>query len=290
MKKNKKLSLIALIGLTIAFFGSVRTVPVLADTGWTMIFYMMLAALGFALPIALMSAELSTAFSGHGGSAAWVSKALGNRWGFVTSCLLWVQMFFGMAMVGSTIGGLTGYAIAQPQIGENALLVFFILLAAYWLLTFLNIKFDMTKIQGSYGAILGIYFPFLVIIVLGIIYLCKHGIVAENYLGGFSMDKLLPDFSNINLLPVMTGIVFIFAGVEMSSVHVSEIDKPSKNYPIGVVAAVLIVVTLCITAAFTMANAVPQGKIELASVMHSLNYLVVDAGLPDFTDEILAGC
>ncbi|MEG2596320.1 MAG: amino acid permease [Ruthenibacterium sp.] len=288
--KKQKMSLIALIGLTIAFFGSVRTVPVIADTGWSMILYLLIAALGFALPIALMSAELSTTFEGHGGASTWVTNALGERWGFMTSWLLWVQMFFGMAMVGSTVGALVGYVIGKPEIGENALLVFIILLGTYWLLTLLNLKFDMTKIQGSYGAVIGIYLPFVVLIVLGVMYLCKHGIASGNYLDGFTAAKLIPDFSNLHALPVLTGIIFIFAGVEMSSVHVSDIKNPSKNYPIAVISAVVIVVLLELGGAFTMANAVPQGKMELSNIMHSLNYLVVDAGLPDFVDEVLAGC
>ncbi|MFD1900188.1 hypothetical protein GQR36_09340 [Enterococcus termitis] len=56
---NKKLSLFGLIGITI-LFGTVRSVPTLASTGWAQIFYMLIAACCFALPIALISAELST--------------------------------------------------------------------------------------------------------------------------------------------------------------------------------------------------------------------------------------
>ena len=71
MGKAKKLTLFGLIGITMAFFGTVRSVPTLAITGWTSIFYMLIAALVFALPIALMSAELSTGFPEEGGPQVW---------------------------------------------------------------------------------------------------------------------------------------------------------------------------------------------------------------------------
>lgn len=287
---KKKMSLLTLIGVTVAFFGSVRSVPEVADTGWAMIVYMLIAAIGFALPIALISAELSTAFPSGGGAPLWVTKAFGDKWGFVTSWLLWVQLFFGMAMVGSTLAALFGYTIKQDTLGESPMAVLIILLVVYWAMTFLNMKFDMTKLQGSYGAIVGIYIPFVVIIILGIMYFAKHGINPEGYLAGFSAGKLLPDLSDINALPIITGIIFIFAGVEMSSVHVNDVEEPSKNYPIGVVTAVLLVVGLVLVASLTLANAVPKGKMELSDIMYCVNFLVEDAGLPSWFDEVLAAC
>ncbi|MHA4180798.1 amino acid permease, partial [Bacillus cereus] len=77
MAKTKKLTLFGLIGITMAFFGTVRSVPTLSITGWTQIFYMLIAAIVFALPIALMSAELSTGFPEEGGPQVWVRNALG---------------------------------------------------------------------------------------------------------------------------------------------------------------------------------------------------------------------
>ena len=118
MANSKKLTLFGLIGITMAFFGTVRSVPTLAITGWTQIFYMLVAAVLFALPIALMSAELSTGFQEEGGPQVWVKKAIGEKWGFVTSWLLWVQMFFGMVMVASTVGVLviTSYSIHYTKL------------------------------------------------------------------------------------------------------------------------------------------------------------------------------
>lgn len=288
MGKSKKLSLFGLIGITMAFFGTVRSVPTLASTGWSQIFYMLLAACVFALPIALMSAELSTGWPEEGGPQVWVRNALGEKWGFVTSWLLWVQMFFGMVMVASTVGVLLGYVINRPELGTNNIFIFVMILISYWGITLLNLKFDMVKIAGDWGAIIGVYIPFLALVILGVLYMAKHGINADSYLGHFEAGKLLPDFSDLGSLPTLTGIIFIFAGVEISSVHANNIDNPKRNYPIAVIASVLLLVVFNLVAGLSVADSVPAGKMELANITQPFVIMTQDLGIPSIFNNIIS--
>lgn len=288
MKQSKKLSLFGLIGITMAFFGTVRSVPTLASTGWAQIFYMVLAACVFALPIALMSAELSTGWPEEGGLQVWVRNALGEKWGFVTSWLLWVQMFFGMVMVASTVGVLIGYVINKPELGTNNIFIFAMILISYWGITFLNLKFDMVKIAGDWGAIIGVYIPFLALVILGVLYMAKHGINADSYLGHFEASKLLPDLSDLGSLPTLTGIIFIFAGVEISSVHANNIDNPKRNYPIAVIASVLLLVVFNLVAGLSVADSVPAGKMELANITQPFVIMTQDLGIPAIFNNIIS--
>ncbi|MGY3779268.1 tyrosine-tyramine antiporter [Isobaculum melis] len=288
MGKPKKLSLFGLIGITMAFFGTVRSVPTLASTGWTQIFYMLLAACVFALPIALMSAELSTGWPEEGGPQVWVKNALGEKWGFVTSWLLWVQMFFGMVMVASTVGVLLSYVINQPELAHNNLFIFLMIIISYWGITLLNLKFDMVKIAGDWGAIIGVYIPFVALVVLGVIYFAKHGINPDSYLGHFEAGKLLPDFSDLGSLPTLTGIIFIFAGVEISSVHANNIDNPKRNYPIAVIASVLLLVVFNLVAGLSVADAVPAGQMELADITQPFVIFTQDLGIPSIFNNIIS--
>lgn len=288
MEKSKKLSLFGLIGITMAFFGTVRSVPTLASTGWTQIFYMLLAACVFALPIALMSAELSTGWPEEGGPQVWVKNALGEKWGFVTSWLLWVQMFFGMVMVASTVGVLLGYVINRPELGHNNIFIFLMILISYWGITLLNLKFDMVKIAGDWGAVIGVYIPFLALVILGVLYMFKHGINPSSYLGHFEAGKLLPDFSDLGSLPTLTGIIFIFAGVEISSVHANNIDNPKRNYPIAVISSVLLLVVFNLIAGLSVADAVPSGKMELANITQPFVIFCKDLGIPPIFNNIIS--
>ncbi|MGX7059018.1 tyrosine-tyramine antiporter [Vagococcus humatus] len=285
---SKKLSLAGLIGITMAFFGTVRSVPTLASTGWTQIFYMVIAACAFALPIALMSAELSTAWPEEGGPQVWVKHALGEKWGFVTSWLLWVQMFFGMVMVASTVGVLFGYVINRPEIGNNNLFILAVILISYWGITLLNLKFDMVKVAGNLGSIIGVYIPFVALVCLGIAYFLKNGINPQGYLAGFEPKKLLPDLTNLGSLPTLTGIIFIFAGVEISSVHANNIDNPKKNYPIAVIVSVLVLVVFNLIAGLTVADAVPAGEMNLANITQPFVIMTEDLGIPPIFNNIIS--
>ncbi|WP_442601856.1 tyrosine-tyramine antiporter [Paenibacillus sp. KN14-4R] len=288
MANSKKLTLFGLIGITMAFFGTVRSVPTLSMTGWTQIFYMLVAAILFALPIALMSAELSTGFPEEGGPQVWVKNALGEKWGFVTSWLLWVQMFFGMVMVASTVGILLGYVIDAHELSSNNYFIFAVILISYWGVTLLNLKFDMVKIAGNWGAIIGVYIPFLFLVVLGVIYMLKHGIQPDNYLGNFKASDLLPDLSNLGSLAYLSGIIFIFAGVEISSVHAKNIENPKRNYPIAVIASVILLVIFNLIAGLTVSNAIPNGKIELANITQPFMIFCQDLGIPTIFVNIIS--
>lgn len=288
MANSKKLTLFGLIGITMAFFGTVRSVPTLAITGWTQIFYMLVAALLFALPIALMSAELSTGFPEEGGPQVWVKKALGEKWGFVTSWLLWVQMFFGMVMVASTVGVLFGYVINKPDLSSNNLFIFAVILISYWGVTLLNLKFDMVKIAGNWGAIIGVYIPFVILVVLGVIYMFKNGIQPNSYLGNFKASDLLPNLGDLGSLAYLSGIIFIFAGVEISSVHANNIDNPKRNYPIAVIASVILLVIFNLIAGMTVSNAVPMGKMELANITQPYMIFCENLGIPTIFVNIIS--
>ncbi|MDQ0174865.1 tyrosine-tyramine antiporter [Bacillus chungangensis] len=288
MAKTKSLTLFGLIGITMAFFGTVRSVPTLAITGWTQIFYMLIAAVLFALPIALMSAELSTGWPEEGGPQVWVRSALGQKWGFVTSWLLWVQMFFGMVMVASTVGVLFGYVINQPGLSSNNYFIFAVILISYWSVTILNIKFDMVKVAGNWGAVIGVYIPFVILVILGVIYMIKNGIQPNSYLGDFKPSDLVPNFKDLGSLTYLSGIIFIFAGVEISSVHANNIENPKRNYPIAVIASVILLVIFNIVAGLSVSNAVPLGNLELANITQPYMIFCADLGIPSIFVNIIS--
>ncbi|QEL82804.1 amino acid permease (plasmid) [Bacillus sp. JAS24-2] len=288
MAKTKKLTLFGLIGITMAFFGTVRSVPTLSITGWAQIFYMLVAALVFALPIALMSAELSTGFPEEGGPQVWVRNALGEKWGFVTSWLLWVQMFFGMVMVSSTVGVLLGYVIDKPELSSNNYFIFALILISYWGVTLLNLKFDMVKVAGNWGAVIGVYIPFVILVVLGVIYMLKNGIQPNGYLGDFKPSDLIPNFKDLGSLTYLSGIIFIFAGVEISSVHANNIENPKRNYPVAVIASVVLLVIFNIIAGLTVSNAVPRGGLELANITQPYLIFCEDLGIPSIFVNLIS--
>lgn len=86
---SKQITTMTFIGMTCALVASVRNIPDVAATSWTMIFYMLVAVLLYAFPISLISGEFAGMFPQKGGPELWVSNALGKKMG--VRCLMAVM-------------------------------------------------------------------------------------------------------------------------------------------------------------------------------------------------------
>nr|WP_270608009.1 tyrosine-tyramine antiporter [Enterococcus thailandicus] len=286
--KVSKMGLGTFIGLTMALCATVRSIPTLAAVGWTLIFYSIFAVLFFAGPISMVSGELSTMLPQKGGPQLWVKTALGSKWGFVVAWLLWVQMFPGMVMVASTLGPLLGNTFGNVELGNNHWFVLACILVIYWVITLLNLKFDMAKVGGNIGVWLGVYIPVVIMFVLGLLAAFKVGLVSNGYLGAFSWSKAFPDLEHVESLKYLAGITFIFVGIEMSSVYMPRLKDATKNYTKGVFIALIGLVLLNVINAMLVANVVPNGKMELANITQPILIDCQILGLPEVIGNIFS--
>ena len=282
-----KVSTFTFIGMTCALVASVRNIPDVAATGWTMFFYMIVAVVLFGLPIALISGEYAGMYpSAAGGPELWTSNALGKKWGFVTSWLLWVQMFPGMVMVGSVLAPMLGVGIGQEALGENNVFILVMILVVYWGVTLLNLKFDMAKIGGKWGIWFMLYIPIIIIFVLGIAATVKTGIDPKSTLGAFDAQALVPAGKAADTMKYFAPTIFIFIGIEMSSVYIKRLDKPVKQYTSGIFAALAIMLVVNTLSAFIVANAVPAGKLDLNNIAQPIVMFCQILGIPTVIGNI----
>lgn len=193
-RKSTKITLLELIALSIAFFGSIRNIPQVGAVGWSSIVWMALIVLFFAVPIGLIAAELGTGWAKRGGIATWVRVALGEKAGSLVSWLIWTQMFVGMAFIGVALSTAFSVGIDDPyQSYENLanygsyfsgtthllykdpiFIVFFVLLVT-WGIIALNLW--STKFAGkiqNVSTIIGIYVPAALFVICGIIFFSTH--------------------------------------------------------------------------------------------------------------------
>ena len=68
--------------INIVAIASLRDLPQMASYGLSLIFFYVLVALVFFIPVSLVAAELATAWPERGGVYVWVREAFGKRWGF----------------------------------------------------------------------------------------------------------------------------------------------------------------------------------------------------------------
>lgn len=267
---------------------SIRNIPDIAQTGWTMFFYMFVATAMFGLPIALIAGEFTTTYPKAGGPELWITKSLSGKWGFEASWLVWVQMFPGMVMVSSVIAPLVGYTIGKPELGLNNWFTLICILVVYWAVTILNIFFDMAKIGGKIGITLGLYVPLIVMLILGVAALCKTGISPTSTLGSFHASKLVPDHSDWHTLSMFSPIFVIFMGLEMSSVYVKRLNNPSRQYPIGILITLVLIFIFNVINGVLVANVVPNHTMELNNIVQPIALYIHILGLPHWLINVFS--
>ena len=118
-----------------------------------------------------------------------VKTALGSKWVLLSlgyyGCKC-SQEWYGCF---STLGPLLGNTFGNVHLGENHWFVLGCILVIYWIITILNLKFDMAKVGGNIGVWLGVYIPVLVMFVLGLLSMIKVGLTPGGYLGALSWSK-----------------------------------------------------------------------------------------------------
>lgn len=273
---RKKLTLYQLIALSIAFYGSIRNVPTVASAGWEAIFFMAGAGILFAIPISLIAAELATGWPQEGGPQVWVKVAFGEKWAFVVSWLLWIQMLIGMQMVGSAFASIFAYSINRPDLINSGIYITVTTICIFWVVTILNLKGEVGKWVSTLGAIVGIYIPFSLLVILGLWFCFKNGNVN---LGPLTFANSIPDITDLSKLSFFSGICFIFAGLEIASVHANDIDNPKRNYPIAVFLSIGAMIIFNLVAGLSVANAIPNSKIQLANILQSFKIYLTDLGV-----------
>ena len=115
MSIKKPLSVLSLVAINVIAIDSLRTLPFSAEYGFSAVFYYLLAAITFFLPVSLVSAELATAWSETGGVYVWVREAFGKKIGFLT---IWLQWFYNIVWyptIMSVIAVTIAYTINPAQ-------------------------------------------------------------------------------------------------------------------------------------------------------------------------------
>jgi amino acid transporter len=241
MKKEnvKVMNLFTLMMVASAFGISIRNLPLIATTGMQMFFFGFLTIIIFYLPIALVSAELASAFPQMGGIAIWVKEAFGKKWGFVAIWLQWTYMNIGVIAMLFFISGTIASTISE-NLANQKLFILAINLVVIWLFTYFNSKgLKVSSKISMIFFILGVFLPAVLLIYFGFSFFSKEGSIYLNT--SFTKNSLLPNFKSFSALIILIGFMRAFGGIEASASHANSVKNPRRNYPI----AILFVVALC---------------------------------------------
>ena len=264
VKKSVKLGVFTLAIMNVTAVVSLRGLPAEAEYGLSSAFYYIFAAIVFLIPTAMVAAELAAMFQDkQGGVFRWVGEAFGKRVGFLAIWVQWIQNTIWYPTV-LTFGAVSlAFIGMNPQsdmlLASNKIYTLVVVLIIYWVATFISLKgLEWVGKVSKIGGLVGTVIPAIILVVLGVAYLMTGGESQMDFSGNF-----FPDLSNFNNLVLASGIFLFYAGMEMSGVHVKEMDNPSKNYPRAIFIGSAITVLIFILGTFSLGVIIPQKDINL---------------------------
>lgn len=261
---NQKIGVFTLAMMNVAAVVSLRGLPAEATYGVSSAFYYLFAAVVFLIPVSLVAAELAAMFQDkQGGVFRWVGEAFGPKWGFLAMWLLWLESTIWYPTV------LTFAAVAIAYIGmdqasdqalaSNNMYTLAIVLIVYWGATFIALRgLEFVGKVSKFGSLIGTTIPAAILVIMGVLYLATGGESQMDWDSSF-----FPDLTNFSNVVLASSIFLFYAGMEMSGIHVKDMDNPSVNYPKAVFVGSIITVLIFVLGTFALGVVIPAKDINL---------------------------
>ncbi len=288
---KKQVSVFTLGLMTVASVVSLRGLPMMAAEGLSMLFYILFATLVFLLPAAMVSAELGSAFhSDSGGVYTWVKAAFGSRWGFTAIWLQWIQNVVWYPTVLGYAAGSLAYLFMDPSLANSGFYTGIIILVVYWAATFVALKgSSAVNTVTRWGVILGTLLPGVIVIILGLLWVDQGNPVAflvtdVNHVVEHVHPRFFPNFTGLGSIAFLAGIVLLFAGVEVQAVQAADMKNPSRDFPLAMFLASIVIVLLFLAGSLAVAAVIPAKDISLtAGLMQAFQMMFEKYGVTFLT-------
>src|ERR1700722_7459623 len=277
LAKKAVVSTFSMAMMTAAAVVSLRGLPMMAKEQLTLFVYIAFATFIFLIPAALVSAELGGAFGEKGGGVyTWVKEAFGSRWGFVAIWLQWIQNVVWYPTVLAFSAAALAYVIGKPELANNGPYVGVFCIVAYWIATLVTLR-GVTAIARvtSWAFIAGTVLPGVVIMVLAVIWIAQgnpiamlHPVATDSaavmsMAGGHPHPRYFPHITGMGDIAFLAGIILLFAGVEVHAVHANEMTNPTRQFPVAMLIASVVIILLFTLGSFAVATVLPDQAINL---------------------------
>jgi amino acid transporter len=259
MKSPTNLTTIALVLLITGAIDSIRNLPATALFGSSLIFFFIFSAIVFLIPVALISAELSSSSQQKGGIYYWVQTAFGSKVALLAVWLQWINTMVWFPTILSFIAGTATYFI-DPHLAQNKIYLVSVILVTFWLVTLINLKgVHVSAKFANYATFIGMVVPMILIIVLAGIWV----FLGKPLQIHFDAASLLPNLNHAANWISLTAIMTAFLGMELATVHVKEVHEPQKTFPKALAVSVVAILVTMILGALAIALVLPANKINL---------------------------
>jgi amino acid transporter len=204
----------------------VDTIGTVASSGAEAFTWLILLAVIFFIPSALLTAELGAAFPDEGGPYIWTSRAFGQLAGAANNFLYWITnpVWLGGTLAVSAVTAFTTFFNGGKDLSTPAFYVFTLVFIWVGVLAAI-LSFDVGKWIPTAGAwsrfiLLGLF------TITVVAYGAKHG------LHGFGASDFSPTYAGfVGLVPVL---MFNYVGFELPSTAGDEMTNAQKDVPFAI--------------------------------------------------------
>lgn len=249
---------LALSMISISAVMNLREFPLMASSGFTSVFFYLLAALTFLLPSALVCAELGAALPENGGIYTWVKAALGDKLGFLAMWMEWINNIISFPATLGIIVATIAY-VGVPHLASNKYWLFTGMMLIYWGCTLLNLFGVKTSSRFNIiGAIIGTLLPAITIIILGLIWFLQHKTIHVQ----FTLAHFFPSW-HIGSLVFFLGVLSSFSGMQITAFHIQNVKNPARTFPKAIFLAAAIIFIVSVLASLAIAVIIPAHQLNL---------------------------
>jgi glutamate:GABA antiporter len=270
----KFISWTALAVLTVGSVGNLGSAPPLAVFGLSSVFFYVLPALVFLVPVSLVAAELASGWPG--GVYNWVEQGISAPMGLVAIWCQFAQTIFFYPALLAYVASTLAY-VFDPGLAANGVYNAVIIIVLFWGGVLLCSRGPTLVARlGSGGTRVGTLIPAAILVALGLAYLAQgHHSVAP-----MTARHLLPAWNGLASIVLVVNSFFTYAGVEVNAVHVDELRNPAREYPKSIFLAMALVLAVFIGPTLAISWVIPSAQISFtAGVMQAFDRLFTHFGL-----------
>jgi len=255
---------------------SVRGLPAMAAYDWASIFLYVLPAILFMVPVALVAAELASGWKG--GVFVWVKEAYGDRIGFFAIWQQWMQNVAWYPAQLAFFASALAY-VFDPGLANSGLFTGLVILVVYWFSTLIATRGvgAFAKV-GTWGFLIGTIVPAAALIVFAVIYMQDGG---TSHLPAVEDAQWFPKFTGLASIVLIVSNFLSYAGMEMNAVHVTEMRRPSVEFPKAIVLSVVLILFVFILPTLAISVGVPESGVNLTQgVLQAFDVFFGRLGVP----------
>jgi amino acid transporter len=234
-KLVKSLRRFDMVFFTVCALVGLDTLGTVASNGPQGFLWLVVLAVVFVLPYALVMAEVGSAFTQEGGPYEWTKLAFGRFQGAVSAVLYWVR---NPLWVGGSLAFITTAAWNDniSHISSGSFWDYFFKLAFIWFsIGAAIISLRRGKWIPNAGAFLRV-FVLGFFTITAVVYGIKHGV------HGFPAKELKP--TGVVFLALVPLLLFNYVGFELQNGAAEEMENPQRDVPLSVIRSAAIGVVM----------------------------------------------